>query len=106
MPANIRINLVCPFWTDTGIVTQDMKDQNIAAQRSMQPAVAVSYAVAHLSLDTNCQGIALYAASGKYTDIEKGFSLTRPVWLGPQNHLDRLVGEEDPSLVNFRTKFS
>jgi len=71
----------------------------------MQPADVPAKAVAYLSLNRDAQGMVLYAACGKYTDVDKGVFLTRPVWLGAKNHLDRLLWEDDPSLASFRTKF-
>lgn len=100
---NVRINLMCPFWTDTGIFPKEQLVKNASAQKSMQPPIACSYAVAHLALDETCQGRVVYVAAGTYTDVDQGLMDTRPLWLGKDNHLDRLVWEEDPTNAEYRT---
>jgi hypothetical protein len=102
---DIRLNLVCPFWTDTGIIPPEQREKLASARECMQPADVPAKAVAYLSLNQDCQGTVLYAACGKYTDVEKGIHLTRPVWLGPKNHLDRVLWEDDPVQASFKTKF-
>lgn len=99
---NVRINLMCPFWTDTGIFPPGLIEKSASAKRSMQPAIACSHAVAFLGLDASCQGRVIYAASSTYTDLESGLYKTRPLWMGEKNHLDRVVWEEDP-IVEFKT---
>lgn len=100
---NVRINLMCPFWTDTGIVPREVIEKSASAKRSMQPPSACSSAVAHLGLDEACQGKIVYVAVGTYTDVDKGYMESRPLWLGQSNHEDRLVWEEDPSNAENRT---
>ncbi|KIX96495.1 uncharacterized protein Z520_07761 [Fonsecaea multimorphosa CBS 102226] len=102
---NIRLNLVCPFWTDTGIIPPEERAKIVSARECMQPADVPAKAVAYLSLNRECHGMVLYAACGKYFDVEYGFHLTRPVWLGAKNHLDRVSWEEDPAALAFKTKF-
>ncbi|OQV02315.1 hypothetical protein CLAIMM_07533 [Cladophialophora immunda] len=102
---NIRLNLVCPFWTDTGIIPPEQREKIVSARECMQPADVPAKAVAYLSLNHQCQGMVLYAACGKYFDVDWGFQLTRPVWLGAKNHLDRVSWEEDPAALAFRTRF-
>lgn len=77
----------------------------VSARENMQAADVPAKAVAYLSLNENCQGMVLYAACSKYFDVDVGFELTRPVWLGARNHLARLSWEEDPAALAFRTKF-
>lgn len=102
---NIRLNLVCPFWTDTGIIPPAEREKIVSARECMQPADVPAKAVAYLSLNPDCQGLVLYAACGKYFDVDVGVQLTRPVWLGAKNHLDRVSWEEDPAALAFKTKF-
>lgn len=100
---NLRINLMCPFWTATGIVPQEVLETSASAKRSMQPPINCTYAVAHLGLDPACQGKVVYVAEGTYTDIDVGLMKTRPQWMGKNNHEGRLVWEEDPSTADNRT---
>lgn len=100
---NVRINLMCPFWTDTGIVPKEVLEKSASAKRSMQPPTACSAAVAHLGLDEKCQGKVVYVAVGTYTDLDAGLIQTRHLWLGQRNHEDRLVWENDPSNADNRT---
>ncbi|EXJ91554.1 hypothetical protein A1O3_00102 [Capronia epimyces CBS 606.96] len=101
----IRLNLVCPFWTDTGIIPPEEREKIVSAKTCMQPADVPAKAAAFVSLNPEYQGRVVYAACGKYFDVESGFQLTRPVWLGAKNHLDRLSWEEDPAALAFKTKF-
>jgi hypothetical protein len=82
--------LVCPFWADTGILPPEERDKVASAKENMQTADITTKAVAYLPLNQNCRGMVLYAANSKYFDVDSGFELTRPVWLGAQNHLARL----------------
>ncbi|CAK7199385.1 hypothetical protein SEUCBS139899_002064 [Sporothrix eucalyptigena] len=103
---NINVNMVCPFWTDTGILSPEHREKLASAKKCMQPANVPAIAAAHFSLNPKVHGMALYAACGKYTDIESGFALTRPIWIGAENHLDRVLFEEDPAISGFKTKFN
>jgi len=98
----IRINLMCPFWTDTGIFPPGLVEKSASAKKSMQPAICCSYAVAYLGLDPTNQGRVIYAASKTYTDLEAGLYKTRPLWMGVENDLDRKIWENDP-IVEFKT---
>ena len=100
---NVRINLMCPFWTDTGIVPKEVLEKSASAKRSMQSPAACSAAAAQLGLDTSCQGKVVYVAVGMYTDVDEGLMQCRPVWLGQGNHEDRLVWEQDPYNAENRT---
>ncbi|ETI26513.1 hypothetical protein G647_03290 [Cladophialophora carrionii CBS 160.54] len=100
---NVRINLMCPFWTDTGIIPPDLLAKNASAKRSMQPPSACARAVAHLGMDPSCSGKVIYVASSTYTDVDAGLMATRALWLGQRNHEDRVVWEEDPSNAEFST---
>ena len=98
--------MVCPFWTDTGIISPEQKEKLASAKKCMQSGDVLAKAVAYLALNRDAHGKVLYAACGKYTDIEPGFQLTRPVWLGAENHLDRVLFEEDPHINSFKTMFT
>jgi NAD(P)-dependent dehydrogenase (short-subunit alcohol dehydrogenase family) len=102
---NIRVNLLCPFWTDTGIVPKEVLERSASAKRSMQPPQACSHAVAHLGLDRQCQGKVVYVAVSTYTDVDQGLLQCRAQWLGRRNHEDRLVWENDPFNAESRTLF-
>lgn len=93
---------MCPFWTDTGIFPPGLIEKSASAKKSMQPAISCSYAVAYLGLDKDSQGKAVYVAASTYTDVEKGIRDSRAIWLGHENHLDRVIWEEDP-IMEFKT---
>lgn len=97
---------MCPFWTDTGLLSPEQREKIITARECMQSADVPARAVAYLSLSPDLQGVVLYAACGKFTDVDKGYYLARPIWLGAKNHLDRVSFEEDPSITAFKTKFA
>jgi hypothetical protein len=82
---------MCPFWTNTGIFPPGLVEKSASAKQSMQPAVACSYTVAFLGLDTSCQGKVIYIALSTYTDVESSLYKTRPLWMCKQNHKDQVI---------------
>ncbi|KAL4809777.1 hypothetical protein BDV18DRAFT_156162 [Aspergillus unguis] len=61
---DITLDMVCPFWTDTGIISPEQKEQLASAKKCMQPADAPAKAVAYLALNRESHGRVAVVARG------------------------------------------
>ncbi|KAH6962362.1 short-chain dehydrogenase/reductase SDR [Ilyonectria sp. MPI-CAGE-AT-0026] len=90
---NVRINVVCPWATDTEMISgvRDIWFQNSLPVNSPGEVARI---ILQCNGDKNIHGKAIYVAGGKGFDIEEGINRTEPDWLGEKQAIDLEKGQQ------------
>lgn len=90
---NVRINVVCPWATDTEMLggVRDLWSQNSLPINSPNDVARI---ILQCAGDEAINGKAVYVADGKGFDIEEGLDRTEPDWLGQKQAKDLARGQE------------
>lgn len=81
---NTRINVVCPWATDTAMIAAYVhlfRENGIPLNSPDEVAVYTQ----HVACDIRLNGKNVYVGGGKGFDIEEGLDKTLPQWLGQKN---------------------
>ncbi|CAK7199030.1 hypothetical protein SEUCBS139899_001698 [Sporothrix eucalyptigena] len=83
-PAEIRVNLVAPAFVQTKFTAHVLHLWQRDNLPINQPS-DIANALLFLALNKDYHGRSIYAAAGKFTEIETSIEQTRATWLGQQN---------------------
>ncbi|POR33570.1 Uncharacterized protein TPAR_06265 [Tolypocladium paradoxum] len=89
---NVRINVICPWATDTQMIggVRDIWTQN---SLPMNDPDDVARIILQCAVDATIHGKAVYVADGKGFDIEEGLDRSEPDWLGEKQARDLAKGQ-------------
>ncbi|KAH7020498.1 short-chain dehydrogenase/reductase SDR [Ilyonectria destructans] len=89
---NVRMNVVCPWATDTEMLSgvRDIWSQNSLPMNSPGDVARI---ILQCNGDKTVHGKAVYVADGKGFDIEEGIGRTEPDWLGEKQAIDLAKGQ-------------
>lgn len=90
---NVRINVVCPWATDTEMLggVRDLWRQNSLPMNSPGDVARI---ILQCAADESIHGKAVYVADGQGFDIEEGLDVTEPIWLGKKQAEELARGQE------------
>lgn len=91
---NISINSVAPWMTDTPLIFPSLRKVLKEANIPVQPTSAVAVAMAHSACAPDWTGKTVYAAGGRYTELEEPILTLESQWLGIENSKLWRVGQE------------
>ncbi|CAD0106231.1 unnamed protein product [Aureobasidium uvarum] len=92
-PYAIRTNAVCPWMTETRMVTgidKDWKEAGLPRNK----AIDVARVIAGLMVAESLNGEALYVEGGRAWGIEEGIERTQPQWMGEKQSADFQKGQK------------
>jgi hypothetical protein len=95
----IRVNVVCPWATDTQLlsgVVAAWRDKQLPLNQPEDVARVVLQAAAEETL----HGRSIFVGGGRGTDIEEGIDRLEPSWLGEQNSRDMERGQKVLGMVS------
>jgi hypothetical protein len=92
-PYPIRTNAICPWMTETRMVTGIDADW-AAAGLPRNKASDVANVIAGVLVSSSLNGEALYVEGGRAWGIEEGIDETQPLWMGEKQSKDFLRGQE------------
>jgi len=92
-PYPIRTNAICPWMTETRMVTGIDADWK-AAGLPRNKAEDVAKVIAGVMVAEGLNGEALYVEGGRAWGIEEGIDRTQPQWMGEKQSKDFLKGQE------------
>lgn len=89
---NVRMNVVCPWATDTEMLSgvRDIWPQNSLPINSPGDVARI---ILQYNGDKNVHGKAIYVADGKGFDVEEGIDRTEPDWWGERQAIDLVKGQ-------------
>lgn len=92
---NTRINVICPWATDTGMLSgvRDIWTQSLLPMNTPE---AVARIILQCTADYAIHGNAVFVADGVGFDIEEGLDRTEPQWLGEKQ--SRVLAEGQAAL--------
>lgn len=95
---NVRINVVCPWATDTEMLggVRDLWRQNSLPMNSPGDVARI---ILQCAADESIHGKAVYVADGQGFDIEEGLDATEPIWLGKKQAEELARGQEVLGMV-------
>ncbi|KAL2783108.1 hypothetical protein BJX66DRAFT_319127 [Aspergillus keveii] len=82
-PHNIRINAICPWMTQTGMV-RGVQDAWYAAGLPVNTPLDVGKVIAAVMGDDGLNGASLYVEGGRAWEIERNLDRLEPQWLGEE----------------------
>lgn len=90
---NVRVNIICPWATDTEMLgaAYDLWNQNSLPINSPEDVARI---ILQCAGDETIHGKAVYVADGRGFDIEEGLDVTEPVWLGKKQAEELARGQE------------
>ena len=94
----IRINAVCPTFTETGMTASLVEEMRNLGKVSNTADDVAKY-VLGLEVSTNRNGQAIYVEGGRAWEFEEGLEKTMPLWLGKEP-CERM--EDDRKLMQAR----
>lgn len=89
---NVRINVVCPWATDTQMLG-GMRDLWVRNSLPLNAPDDVARIILQCAADQALHGKAVYVADGKGFDIEEGLERLEPEWLGEKQARDLAKGQ-------------
>ncbi|CAD0086822.1 unnamed protein product [Aureobasidium mustum] len=92
-PYSIRTNAICPWMTETRMVSgidQDWKQAGLPRNK----AIDVARVIAGVMVAESLNGEALYVEGGRAWGIEEGIERTQPQWMGEKQSRDFQKGQE------------
>jgi NAD(P)-dependent dehydrogenase (short-subunit alcohol dehydrogenase family) len=92
-PYPIRTNAICPWMTETRMVTGIDSDWK-AAGLPRNKAEEVAKVIGGVMVAESLNGEALYVEGGRAWGIEEGIDRTQPLWMGEKQSKDFLRGQE------------
>ncbi|KAI4765409.1 putative 3-hydroxyacyl-CoA dehydrogenase [Aureobasidium sp. EXF-3400] len=92
-PHHIRTNAICPWMTETRMVT-GIDDDWKAAGLPRNKAIDVAKVIAGVMVAKSLNGEALYVEGGRAWGIEEGIERTQPQWMGEKQSRDFQRGQE------------
>ncbi|KAI9713063.1 MAG: hypothetical protein M1820_001048 [Bogoriella megaspora] len=92
-PQPIRINAICPWYTQTRMA-RNVQDHWLKAGLPVNQPMDVARIIAGAMIDATLNGAALFISGGKAWDIEKGIDDLQPQWLGEENSRAMAKGQE------------
>lgn len=90
---NVRLNVVCPWATDTEMLG-GVRDLWLQESLPVNTPDEVGRLILQCARDESIHGKAIYVAGGKGFDIEEGIDRTEPEWLGEEQSKDLARGQE------------
>ncbi|RSL59322.1 hypothetical protein CEP51_013940 [Fusarium floridanum] len=90
---NVRINVVCPWATDTEMLGA-VRDLWLRNSMPINTPDDVARIIIQCAGDESLHGKAVYVAGGKGFDIEEGIDRTQAEWLGHDQSSDLAKGQE------------
>ncbi|KAJ9134355.1 3-hydroxyacyl-CoA dehydrogenase [Pleurostoma richardsiae] len=90
---NTRINVICPWATDTKMLG-NVRDIWVQNELPINTADDVARIILHCAADESIHGKAVYVAGGKGFDIEEGIGNLEPQWMGDKQARDLAKGQE------------
>ncbi|KAJ3542286.1 hypothetical protein NM208_g4180 [Fusarium decemcellulare] len=90
---NVRINVICPWATDTEMLGA-VRDLWLRNSMPINMPDDVARIILQCAGDESLHGKAVYVAGGKGFDIEEGFDRTQAEWLGADQSRDLAKGQE------------
>lgn len=81
----IRINALCPWYTDTEM-TVSIREGWRAAGLPINRPEDVAFLVTGVMVDSHANGKAIFVGGGQGWDIEEGINSLRPQWLGVETN--------------------
>jgi NAD(P)-dependent dehydrogenase (short-subunit alcohol dehydrogenase family) len=88
----IRVNAICPWATDTQLIT-GIKSDWVEAGMPMNSPTDVAKIIAQCLGNDNVHGQTIFVSGGKGVDIEQGLNRTMAQWLGEQNTVNFEKGQ-------------
>lgn len=92
-PYAIRTNAICPWMTETRMVTGIDKSWKEADLPRNKP-IDVARVIAGVMVAESLNGEALYVEGGRAWGIEEGIERTQPQWMGEKQSRDFQKGQE------------
>jgi NAD(P)-dependent dehydrogenase (short-subunit alcohol dehydrogenase family) len=96
---NIRVNVVCPWATDTQMF-EGVRPAWQAANLPLNTPDQVARVILEAAGSPNLQGSAFYVSGGEAVDIDEGINRLEPEWLGTSRSKDLARGQEILGLVS------
>ncbi|KIV78856.1 hypothetical protein PV11_06465 [Exophiala sideris] len=88
----IRINAICPWATDTQLLSGVRAEWTKNNMPMNKPSDVARYII-QVSADQQAHGKALFVTGGNAVDIEEGLNRTEPQWLGEKNSRELNQGQ-------------
>ncbi|KAF2238887.1 putative 3-hydroxyacyl-CoA dehydrogenase [Viridothelium virens] len=91
-PNPIRINAICPWFTETRLakgVSSDWHANNLPVNQPIDVAKIIAGTMAASTLN----GAALFVTGGRAWDVERGIDELQSQWLGEENHRAMVKGQ-------------
>lgn len=89
---NVRLNVVCPWATDTQMF-DNIRDMWVRESLPLNTPDQVARIVVQCTADQRIHGRAVYIAGGKGFDIEEGIDRLEPEWMGETQARDLAKGQ-------------
>lgn len=93
--ANVRVNAICPWMTNTGMVDGIREDWFKEGLPVNQPE-DVARIMIEVAVDEKLNGTAVFVEGGRGWDIEEGIDRTEPQWLG--EHVSKTLAKGQEAL--------
>ncbi|KEZ42024.1 Uncharacterized protein SAPIO_CDS6426 [Scedosporium apiospermum] len=90
---NIRANAICPWATDTQILGA-VKEKWVQEKMPLNTPEDVARFIVQCAADKVLNGAAVFVSGGRGFDTEEGINRTLPQWMGEQNAVEFLRGQE------------
>ncbi|KAK7425137.1 hypothetical protein QQX98_000051 [Neonectria punicea] len=89
---NVRLNVICPWATDTPMFS-NLRDAWVQENLPLNTPDEVAGIVAQCAADESIHGKAVYVAGGKGFDIEEGIDRLEAQWMGEKQARDLANGQ-------------
>lgn len=99
---DVRMNVICPWPTDTEML-DGVRDLWVQNALPMNTPDDVARLVLQCAGDETLHGKAVYVADGKGFDIEEGINRLEPEWMGQNQASDLARGQEIVGTVSSHT---
>jgi hypothetical protein len=96
---NVRANAICPWATDTQLLS--VKDIWVQEKMPLNTPKDVAQMIAQCAADAGLNGRAVFVSGGRGFDTEEGIDRTLPQWMGEKNAEEFFRGQELLGLVSY-----
>ncbi|KAL1872009.1 hypothetical protein VTK73DRAFT_1753 [Phialemonium thermophilum] len=88
-----RANAICPWATDTQLLA-GVRERWVAERLPLNQPGDVARCIVQCAADSNLNGKAVFVAGGRGFDTEEGVASTMPQWMGRENTVEFLRGQD------------